>query len=85
MTPVATDGWGYWVHPDFLDKPYLLGNRSGATISFELSTSVGVIKMYALRSRTFGLGNVLCWVGEDRHLAVKAVGWWDNDRQVQFK
>ena len=78
LTPSANDGWEYWVHPDHLDKPYLVARTPGAKVSFQLETSVGVIKLYALKSKTFGLGTIECWVGEDRHQSKRVSGWWDN-------
>ena len=79
LTPTSNDGWDYWVHPEHLDKPYLVGKRPGARVSFNLRTNFGVVKMYSLRSREFGLGTVECWVDEQRDIAVKVVGFWDQD------
>jgi len=78
LTPSSSLGWESWVHPDFLDKSYLVAHVPGATVSFEMETSLGVVKMYSLRSMTFGLGSVECWVDRERDRAVKVVGWWDK-------
>jgi len=78
LTPSTSEGWGPWVHPDYLDKPYLVARSPGATVSFEMETTVGVVKMYSLRSMTFGLGTVECWADGEKARAVKVVGWWDN-------
>jgi len=78
LTPTFSDGWYTWTHPEHLDKPYLLANSTGARVEFELETNVGVVKMYSLRSSSFGLGTVECWVDEDRENGVKVVGWWDK-------
>lgn len=78
LTPSANEGWEYWVHPEHLDKPYLIARTPGARVSFELETSVGIVKMYALKSKTFGLGTVECWVDEERRKSVKIEGYWDN-------
>ena len=75
LTPIAGHGWEPWVHPDHLDKPYLVARTPGARVSFELETSLGKVKMYSLRSKSFGLGTIECWVDADRE---RAVGWWDN-------
>ena len=80
LTPSANTGWEAWVHPDYLDKPYLVARVPGATVSFEMETNFGVVKMYSLRSKTFGLGTVECWADEERTRAVQVVGWWDNDQ-----
>ncbi|KGB74594.1 hypothetical protein I307_02196 [Cryptococcus deuterogattii 99/473] len=78
LTPSANEGWEYWVHPEHLDKPYLIARTPGARVSFELETSVGIVKMYALKSKTFGLGTIECWVDEERRKNVKIEGYWDN-------
>ncbi|KAL0250672.1 hypothetical protein I308_102855 [Cryptococcus tetragattii IND107] len=78
LTPSANEGWEYWVHPEHLDKPYLIARTPGARVSFELETSVGIVKMYALKSKTFGLGTVECWVDEERRKSVRIEGYWDN-------
>jgi hypothetical protein len=70
--------WEHWVHPDHLDKPYMVARKPGATISFEMETQVGWIKMYSLKSKTFGLGTVKCWVDDDLDQSVNIAGWWDN-------
>jgi hypothetical protein len=82
LTPAYSDGWFPWTHPEHLDKPYLMANATGARVEFELETNVGVVKMYSLRSRSFGLGMVECWTDEDREGSVKVDGFWDNDMLV---
>lgn len=78
LTPTSTEGWSHWTHPDFTDKPYLVATVPGSWAKFELRTALGVVKVYALKSKTFGLGNVECWIGDDRDHSVEVEGWWDN-------
>jgi hypothetical protein len=78
LTPSATDGWEHWVHPDYKDKPYLLAKTPGAMVTFQLETVVGIVKMYSLKSKTFGLGTVECWADDDKSQSVKIEGYWDN-------
>jgi hypothetical protein len=78
LTASSSYDWEHWIHPDYPDKPYMIARKPGATISFEMHTEVGWIKMYSLRSKTFGLGTVKCWVDDDMDQSVKIVGWWDN-------
>ena len=78
LTPAVAEGWVHWTHPDFLDKPYLVSHQPGSRVTFRLETNVGVVKMYSLRSRTFGLGTVECWTDNERHKAVRVEGYWDN-------
>lgn len=79
LTAISSRGWEHWVHPDYQDKPYLLAREPGATVTFRLPTSVGVVKMYSLKSRTFGLGSVECWADDERSRAVRIDGYWDKD------
>ena len=78
LTPTHSYEWEHWVHPDYPDKPYMVARQPGATISFEMETQVGWIKMYSLKSKSFGLGSVKCWVDDDMDQSVIIDGWWDN-------
>ena len=78
LTPSVSHGWEHWTHPDYLDKPYLLARQPGSSVTFQLDTSVGIVKMYSLRSRTFGLGSIECWADEDRLRAKRIDGYWDD-------
>ncbi|WVO16388.1 hypothetical protein L204_104063 [Cryptococcus depauperatus] len=78
LTPSYNEGWEYWAHPERLDKPYLVAREPGAKVGFQMETNAGAIKMYALKSKTFGLGTVECWVDEEKEKSVKVAGWWDN-------
>ena len=80
LTPDATKGWEHWVHPDFADKPYFISRTPGSTFSFHFDTSLGIVKLYSLRSKTFGLGTIECWADAERDRAVKVQGYWENDR-----
>jgi hypothetical protein len=82
LTPDATKGWQHWVHPDFADKPYFMSNTPGSTFSFHFETSLGIVKLYSLKSKTFGLGTIECWADAERDRAVKVQGYWDSDRWV---
>lgn len=79
LTPIATEGWAHWVHPEYTDKPYLVATKPGSWAKFELETGLGVVKIYALKSRSFGLGSVSCWIGDERDQAVVVDGSWDQD------
>jgi hypothetical protein len=68
----------HWVHPEHLDKPYLIATEIGGRVTFTLETHLGVVKMYSLRSKTFGLGTVECWADQERDRSVKVEGYWEN-------
>lgn len=79
LTPTRSRGWEHWVHPEHLDKPYLVAKKPGSWVEFEFETSLGVVKVYSLRSRTFGLGDLECWVDGDKDKARVIEGYWDKD------
>ncbi|ORX35756.1 hypothetical protein BD324DRAFT_631543 [Kockovaella imperatae] len=82
LTPTVNEGWTHWVHPEHLDKPYLITKEPGARVSFEIETAVGVVKVYSLRSRSFGFGTAECWMDESKDKSVKLVGYWDRAENV---
>jgi hypothetical protein len=79
LTPTETVGWEHWVHPEHLDKPYLVAYKPGSWARFDLDTSLGVVKVYALKSRSFGLGDLWCWIDQARDDGVRVEGYWDRD------
>lgn len=81
LTPSYSDGWEYWVHPDFSDKPYIVAREPGARVSFEIPVHAGTIKLYYLRSAR-GLGKIRCWIDDDETAGKKGVlinGFWKRD------
>ncbi|KAL7424571.1 hypothetical protein Q5752_000255 [Cryptotrichosporon argae] len=60
------------------DKNYLVSNTTGATIAFDFETAFGRVELFYLRSASFGLGNVQCWVDDDTDAAVTLEGYWDQ-------
>jgi hypothetical protein len=56
---------------------YLVADEPGSTITFGFSTKLGMVQMHSLRSATFGLGTVYCWVDDERDKGVKLDGYWD--------
>ncbi|KAL7421921.1 hypothetical protein Q5752_003693 [Cryptotrichosporon argae] len=80
LTPTASDGWAHWVHDDHKDKPYLIASQPGATVEFELETNVGVVKIYSLKSQTFGLGKIACAVDGGESVIVD--GYWEQSENI---
>lgn len=78
LTPTANSGWSVFAHEEHPDKPYLIPNGPGAQVSFQLETRIGIVKMYALKSATYGLGKALCWV-DDADEGVVVNGYWKNE------
>jgi hypothetical protein len=77
LTPTATEGWYWWTHPEHTDKPYLAAHEPGAWATFDLDVNVGVIKLYALHSKTYGLGMIECTVDGGKGVTID--GWWNNE------
>lgn len=78
LMPTRSNGWREWHHPDRPEKTYLFANETGASFEYEIETRMGTIKMYSLRSKTFGLGSIGCVVDGDESTWVRADGYWDN-------
>lgn len=78
LTPRINTGWSFWHHPDNPQKVYFKADQPGSRFTYDIETRLGTIKMYSLRSKTFGLGSIECWVGDDKGNSVRANGWWDN-------
>lgn len=78
LTPTANEGWRWWVREEQPDKPYLIADEPGATVSFELDVIVGIVKMYSLRSMSYGFGKVFCWMDDDEKNGQKIDGYWED-------
>ncbi|KAH8090423.1 hypothetical protein HD553DRAFT_266702 [Filobasidium floriforme] len=78
LTPNTNSGWSTWSHPDRPQKVYLKADEPGSKLTFDIETRLGTIKLYSLRSKTFGLGSIDCWVDDREEDKVRADGWWDN-------
>lgn len=80
LKPLRTSGWTHWIDPTGQTKPYFTADEPGARVTFGVEVQPGgIVELYSMRSRGFGLGTVKCWVGEDEAGARKVVGWWDSD------
>lgn len=81
LTMKAANGFEWWVHQDFKDKPYVRGTKPGDSVTFEIETIVGTIKMYVLMSKTFGFGILQCQVsGKDEKVEIDT--YWDKDPNI---
>ncbi|CAE6469557.1 unnamed protein product [Rhizoctonia solani] len=76
----STAGWFEWA---WKEKTYLIAREPGATVTFDIHVGpMGVVKLEFLRSNTFGLGFVRCWVGEDNGGGVEIDGYWDETLNI---
>lgn len=88
-----TRGWARWAPQQRPDKIYIRATEPGSRVAFNVRVGVGrTVRMTYLRSKTFGMGSVWCWVGpkwregatkadEDlgRDKGVRWDGWWNVD------
>lgn len=75
LIPSNNQGWKEWSSSP--EKKYWISEEPGTTITFPVSTTRGNIIIQYLRSKTFGLGNVNCWLNDhDRDKLLE--GYWDE-------
>ncbi|KAJ1310849.1 hypothetical protein OPQ81_009367 [Rhizoctonia solani] len=80
LKPSSTTGWFEWA---WNEKKYFLAREPGATVTFDIHVGpMGVVKLEYLRSKTFGLGFIRCWVGEDNGGGVEIDGYWDETLNI---
>ncbi|ODO02850.1 hypothetical protein I350_05691 [Cryptococcus amylolentus CBS 6273] len=74
---LGPNGWHPWQQQDS-HKKYLISTTPGARVSFELHTSLGRVDLHYLRSESFGLGSVRCWVDGREGEGVRLDGYWEK-------
>jgi hypothetical protein len=69
-----------WAHPSRPDKVYLRATEPGSKVAFRIATgNAGQIRITFLRSKTFGLGSIYCWV-TDQNNGTILHGYWDREK-----
>ncbi|KAJ7069380.1 hypothetical protein C8F01DRAFT_1207108 [Mycena amicta] len=82
VIPSQTTGWAVWAPTEYPEKVYLRATEPGARAAFALPVGEGgmkVLKVTYLKSKTLGMGSVLCWIDEQRNRGARMDGWWDVD------
>ncbi|GJJ16093.1 hypothetical protein Clacol_010372 [Clathrus columnatus] len=80
LTPIENQGWTIWTFKGRLDKPYLVAKNPGDFVKFEvLVGTMRRVRITYLKSKTFGLGDVWCWLDDDRAKGTKVSGWWNKE------
>ncbi|QRV91601.1 GDSL-like lipase/acylhydrolase family protein [Ceratobasidium sp. AG-Ba] len=75
LRPSTSTGWSEW---SWKDKTYLIARDPGANLTFDIQVGpAGVVKLEYLRSKTFGLGMLRCWIGGNEANGVTIDGYWD--------
>jgi hypothetical protein len=93
LEPISTQtrGWTRWAPDQRPDKVYIRATEPGSRVAFNVKVGVGrTVRVTFLRSKTFGMGSVFCWVGTilkegtgieeeevGKHNGVRMDGWWN--------
>ncbi|KIJ41190.1 hypothetical protein M422DRAFT_255694 [Sphaerobolus stellatus SS14] len=80
LTPLETKGWATWTYKGRAEKPYLRATEPGASIKFNVEVGIiNRVRITYLRSKTFGLGDVWCWVDDNKKEGQRLPGYWNVD------
>lgn len=74
--PKSMDGWKFWDWKE--EKFYIVADVPGSQVTFEVRSSQGVVYLYLFRSADYSLGNIWCWVGDDKEKGRELQGYWDK-------
>lgn len=74
--PKIMDGWTFWNWQN--EKFYIVADKPGSNITFEVQANQGVVYLYLLRSADYNLGNIWCWIGDDKEKGRELQGYWDK-------
>lgn len=81
LVPIDSKGWKHWTYEGNTEKPYFMAEQVGDYAKFEVEVGVmGRVRITYLRSKTFGLGDVWCWINDDTLHGVKVTSWWEYDQ-----
>ncbi|QRW05670.1 capsule structure designer protein [Ceratobasidium sp. AG-Ba] len=77
LKPIRQTGWSDWA---WKEKAYVIAKEPGARVTFAINAGpTGLIRISYLKSKTFGLGSVKCWVDDNEGAARRIDGWWNED------
>lgn len=77
-----TSGWTRWAPPERPDKEYIRAAAPGSHVVFDFHSGaegIANLKVTYLKSKTFGMGSVLCWVDDLKDKGRRLDGWWNVD------
>ncbi|KAE9392193.1 hypothetical protein BT96DRAFT_979539 [Gymnopus androsaceus JB14] len=67
-----------WSHPANPGKIWLTGWKPGVKVAFKVwASTLGRVRVSYLKSKTYGLGSLFCWVDGDEVGGKRMDGWWD--------
>ncbi|KAG8768143.1 CRISPR-associated endonuclease/helicase Cas3 [Ceratobasidium sp. 428] len=80
LKPSKNNGW---VEGTWNDKTYLLAREPGSSLTFDMHVGpMGMVELEYLRSKTFGLGIVRCWMGENEAGGTLIDGYWEENLNI---
>ncbi|GAW09144.1 capsule structure designer protein [Lentinula edodes] len=78
--PLSTEGpdaFAMWSHPQNPGKVWLTAKKPGVKAAFNVQTSaLGRVRVTYLRSGSYGLGSVWCWLDDNREKGKRLDGYW---------
>ncbi|KAJ3786705.1 hypothetical protein GGU10DRAFT_418738 [Lentinula aff. detonsa] len=78
--PLSTEGpdaFAMWSHPENPGKVWLTARKPGVKAAFNVQTSaLGRVRVTYLRSESFGLGSMWCWLDDNRQKGRRLDGYW---------
>ncbi|KAJ3805715.1 hypothetical protein F5876DRAFT_81473 [Lentinula aff. lateritia] len=78
--PLSTEGpdaFAMWSHPQNPGKVWLTAKKPGVKAAFNVETSaLGRVRVTYLRSGSYGLGSVWCWLDDNREKGKRLDGYW---------
>jgi len=70
----------HWVLEIIPDKTYLRATEAGDYAKFKITVGlVGRVRVSYLRSNTFGLGDIWCWMDDNKNMGRLFQGWWRHE------
>ncbi|WVQ99098.1 hypothetical protein IAU59_006230 [Kwoniella sp. CBS 9459] len=75
LIPRVNKGWRDLISGD---KKYLIADEPSSLVSFDLTTSGGLVQLSVYRSHTGGLGTAACWVDDKKEDRVVIEARWDD-------
>ncbi|KIJ25849.1 hypothetical protein M422DRAFT_38440 [Sphaerobolus stellatus SS14] len=80
LVPMESEGWEMWTYQGRLAKPYLRATEPGSYAKFDVQVGVmNRVRVTYLRSKTFGLGDVWCWIDGNKKGGTRLSGYWNVD------
>lgn len=79
LNPVRQNGWREWA---WKDKNYLIADKPGSKVTFEVEVTTGHLIVIYQRSAKYGLGIARCWVDNDTDKFTDLDGYWDRTTSV---